>query len=347
LQRFAYRLEKAKPFTLKGAAMSHATMLEHVKAELDYVDAEALPSIREFIARFKRESNDFMKPVVGSAKSRAEEAAVSNQPLRFIGENLTPEEYEHLSPKERGMLQRRFQEKNHLWLQEKFSELEAAWLVVIDGNVFASGKSLKNKPRERQISRICRRTGKFPLIFVNEQFITIEESTSSWHKTKQPDDYYPTLPVILRSNSNAVQIVGDFDTGAFYTVADYDFLVAQNIIQPKSRDYYESRVHLNKTFDCIDRLVHIELPLDSGKPRTLVASIYCVPDWHSSPFVLINPNRIALIGRDILLELESKILLDFERPQTEILSSVATTQARTRKNGRKKRSLRVSRRRRK
>jgi hypothetical protein len=50
----------------------------------------------------------------------------------------------------------------------------------------------------------------------------------------------------------------------------------------------------------------------------LQAKIYCVLEWLTSPFVKINPDRVALIGRDLLLALKPQVLLDFEKRQTEI-----------------------------
>jgi hypothetical protein len=159
--------------------MSHATMLEHIKAEVDHLDAAALQSIWEIIDRAKRQPDAGPRPPIGSTPSRADKTAGANRPLQFVGENLTLEEYEHLSLKERGLLNLRLQEKNHQWLQGKFSALKAAWLVVVDGEVIASGKTLKNKPRSPQISKICQRTGKFPFIFTDDKFMLIEEGISS------------------------------------------------------------------------------------------------------------------------------------------------------------------------
>jgi len=103
------------------------------------------------------------------------------KPLKFVGENLTLEEYQRPTLKERSMLQRRLQEQNHLWLQEKFSTLRAAWLVVVDGEVFDSGRSLENEPMSPQLLEICQRVGKFPFVFINDDYLAIEESASVWH----------------------------------------------------------------------------------------------------------------------------------------------------------------------
>lgn len=313
--------------------MSHEVMLEDIKAELDHLDPAALQSIREII-------NQAKSPL--SARSKAKQSAGMplidiEEPLPFAGENLTPEKHEQLSLKERAVFKRRLKGRNYQWLQAKFSALDAAWLVVVDGQAIASGKSLKDKPRQSQILEICRRTGKFPFVFVNDEFITIEESTSPWHATKQPGDYYPTLPVTLRSASSVVEIVADLDTGASHTFTDYDFLAAKNLIRPEAGDDFETHLHLNRPFDYIDKFVHIELPSRSGKSLVLETWIACVLDWRLSPFVALNPNRTALIGRDILLELKPNVRLDFDKRQTEILAAEKPRQARKKNSGKKKR----------
>jgi len=86
--------------------------------------------------------------------------------------------------------------------------------------------------------------------------------------------------------------------------------------------------------------LRITLSANSGKTYTVDTWVHCVPRWYSTPFVAINPNRVALIGRDILLKLGPKVSLDFKQHQTEILPSVTTAQTRKSKNGRKKRAPR-------
>jgi len=306
--------------------MSHATMREHIKAEVDHLDPAALQTIWEIIGRARLQPATVLEPAVGSTPNRADKTAGSSPSLQFVGENLTLAEYESLPLEERGMLQRRLREQNCHWLQENFLALDAAWLVVINGKIIASGKSLNDKPRQPQILEIYRRTGKFPFVFVNDRFITVEESAASWHETKKVGDYYPTLPATFSSASGIVHLVGDLDTGASQTFVDYDFLAAQNIIHPEAGDYSESHSHLNQAFEYIDKLLHIELSSSLGGTRTIEAWVCCVPKWHRSPFVAINPHRLALLGRDILLELKPRVLLDFEKRQTEIVASMASNQ---------------------
>jgi hypothetical protein len=314
--------------------MTHEIMLEDLKAELDHLDPAVLRSIREIINQAKRPLPDRLK-----ARQSSDMPLIDiEEPLPFAGENLTLEEHEQLSLEERAKLKRRLKEQNYPWLHEKFSELDAAWLVVVDGQVIASGKSLKDKPRQPQVLEICRRIGKFPFVFVNDDYITIEENTSSWHATRQPGDFYPNLPVTFRSASDVAEIIGDFDTGASHTFADYDFLAANNLIRPEAGDDFETHRHLNRSFDYIDKFVRIELSSRSGKSLVLDTWIACVLDWRRSPFVVPNPNRIALVGRDIMLELKPNLRLDFDARQTEILAAAKPRRTRQKISRAKKRA---------
>jgi hypothetical protein len=168
--------------------MSTATILEDIKADLDRVDAESLLSIREIIDQSLGKVSAL---AAGSEAARADRAAVSRRQLEFIGKNLLPEEYQRLSLEERGELQWRLKQLNHEWLQKQFSKLDAAWVVVIDGKVFAPGKTLENKPMSPQILKICQRTGKFPFIFSNDKFIAVAENVSAWQKMIGADGYVP------------------------------------------------------------------------------------------------------------------------------------------------------------
>jgi len=320
--------------------MSHDATLENIKAELDHVDATALHTIWEIINRSKRKQTTSPEIAGGSALQHGDTEAIENQSLKFVGKNLTLEEYERLSPKERGMLQQRLKDQNHLWLQEKFSALRAAWLVVVDGEVIASGKSLKQLPLAPKNVELSRQTGKFPFVFINDDFMAIEENVSAWHVTNEPEDYYPTLPVTLSSDSKTVEIVGDFDTGASHTFVDYDFLVVKNLLQPEVGDYYEISRHLSQSYHYVAKSFRFQLSSKAGKIHAFDAMIYCVPDWRASPFVKINPDRIALIGRDLLLALKPKVLLDFEKRRTEIAASAIDS--RVRKKGNRRKNVNIS-----
>jgi hypothetical protein len=76
--------------------MNHEATIENIKAELNHVDAAALQSIWEIIARAKRKPAAAPEPAVGSTPSHADKTTATSEPLQFVGENLTLEEYERL-----------------------------------------------------------------------------------------------------------------------------------------------------------------------------------------------------------------------------------------------------------
>jgi hypothetical protein len=83
----------------------------------------------------------------------------------------------------------------------------------------------------------------------------------------------------------------------------------------------------------------------TGETFAFEAMIYCVSDWQTSPFVKINPDRVALVGRDLLLTLKPMILLDFNERQTEIGPSRTAFQARRKRGSNQKKRSSQSRRR--
>jgi hypothetical protein len=52
--------------------------------------------------------------------------------------------------------------------------------MVIDGQVVGSGPTLRSYPPKEDILKLCRRTGKWPFVFVHEAATAIEESASAW-----------------------------------------------------------------------------------------------------------------------------------------------------------------------
>jgi len=227
-------------------------------------------------------------------------------------------------------MQRRLKELNRKWLQEKFSSLNAVWLMVMDGQILAWGKTTKNYPKPAQIMELCQKTGKYPFIFINDDAMAIEESFSGWNQIKA-HDFYPTVPVTLNSDSGSAKLIADFDTGSAFSFVNYDFLLTHKVVQHEFKEYVENSVHLGQPYECILKTVTATMTTISGEAVSLKADVYCVENWPKRPFVKINPKRIALVGRNLLLELKLCTLLNFDRRQTEIMLSPP-------KRGRKKKN---------
>jgi hypothetical protein len=192
--------------------MSDEVILETVKAELDAADAATLKSIWQNLREARQKVR--ISPDVPQKKT-----------LQFMGENHPFDSNRQLSIKERAANKLRLRNQNRAWLLQKFKTLRAAWFMVINGKITASGKTLSDYPTPEQLLEVCHRTGKFPLLFINEKVTAIEESASAWHTTIEPEDFYPTVPVKFRSDEVETAVIGDLDTGAISTFVDYDLEV--------------------------------------------------------------------------------------------------------------------------
>ncbi|MCI0691780.1 hypothetical protein L0337_07190 [candidate division KSB1 bacterium] len=297
-------------------------MIATINSELKGADVETLGLLLEVLQKSKQGFSKPLQKLSDAMPHSANQKTALSQQLKFIGENLPFEAIEKLSIKERGALQRSLKEQNKEWLREKFTTLNALWVMVLDGQVKAWGKNMKDYPQPEQIMEVCQNTGKYPFIFIDDDRMAIEEVSSVWHEL-DADDYYPTVPVILKSDSGTANLVADFDTGSPFTFVSYDLLLGAQVVQRRSGEYVEDAIHLGKAYQCVAKTVYVEMSAVSQKTRTFVTTVYCVDDWGGSPFVKINPNRTALIGRNLPLDLELNVLLQFGKRRTEIIASTS------------------------
>ncbi len=115
-----------------------------------------------------------------------------------------------------------------------------------------------------------------------------------------------------------MEIIADFDTGAADTYADAAMLQNQGIIRITPTTPWRRESHLGQDFWFTIKRAEVALTGVDGSRHSTILNILCVRDWAQSPFVSINPNRKALVGRDLCLSLQPKITLDFSRHKTTI-----------------------------
>jgi len=303
--------------------MTQEAFIEKVKqryAQADEATLQAVLLTLQDTAFASRLSTSSLATEASNAPSNEH----SKPPLKFVGENPSAEAYRKLSLDERGGFKQRLKEQNREWLDEKFSSLSAAWIMVLNGEVIAFDDNLDSYPDIEQIREISSRYGKRPFLFINDLFIAIEESYSHWHPTAYRNDFYPTVSMTLRTSTESIAINADFDTGASSSFVDRDFLVAHHIVErDEDREPDVSR-HLSQTFKFFRQPIHVEVTLSTGEAFSRILSLNCVINWKNSPFVQINPKRTALAGRDLFLKLQPAILLDFANRRTTISATPPT-----------------------
>ena len=300
--------------------MNLETLIANVKNKYANADEATIDAVLRTLQETKYDWR-LPEPLPVSA---ALKVADNSNHYEFVGKHLSLEQYRKLSLKERGAFQRQLKGQNRKWLEKKFADLHAAWLMVLDDKIIASGDSLKDYPKTEQIREIGLRHGKRPFVFINDLLVAVEESSILWHRTVYHNDFYPTVSLVLHKDSSFMEIVADFDTGAASSFVNYDLLLSHAIIESEEDEQTEGSQHLSQEFEYISKTITVEVKLPSGEVLSHELPILCVPDWKACPFIRINPHRTALAGRDLFLALQPNILLDFTNRRTTIVASEPT-----------------------
>jgi hypothetical protein len=222
--------------------------------------------------------------------------APSVPPLAFQGENPPFEEMAALDIDTRSHVMQELEDRNQQWLERQCKELNAHWLVVVDGQVIAhGGPGLGGLAIDERVPAVGQQTGKFPLVFIHSMALAIEETP--WHVTATAGDFYPTLPLTLENGGVRLPLIGDFDTGANALCTDAERLERVGLISIGQGDRLRRAAHLNASFTYVVKTLTVTLTADSASQQA-ARDVVCVRNWHQSPFVTISPNRTARAGRD-------------------------------------------------
>jgi len=234
---------------------------------------------------------------------------------KWRGENPTWDEWQRMSEEEQQAAMDELEQRNRVWLEWMRRTLQSEWLLVVDGKIVRYGASWNEYPSDDALEALIQQLGKVPLLFAADPLI--EET--AWSPTRYPDDFYPTLSVTFQGLAGqGITLVADFDTGSRHTFADADLLQRQGVIHLLPTTLWAVGWHLNRSFRYTPKSLIVILTAADGTQKTSSQTILCVRNWQQSPFVAVNPNRTALVGRSLCLATQAKILLDFARQVTSV-----------------------------
>ena len=146
-------------------------------------------------------------------------------------QNPSLEEWMRLTPIERGKWLLNEEQHHQAWLTQKFHELQAGWVVVMDEQVIRFGVSFSEAPTDDELYAEATKLGKYPLLFFNNTLFAIEEASSAWNATIYMGDFYPTLPITLENQAVSLTLDADFDTGASLDICTgWNLLESQGIV---------------------------------------------------------------------------------------------------------------------
>ena len=96
-------------------------------------------------------------------------------------------------------------------------------------------------------------------------------------------------------------------------------MFSSNIIDYQPIDQAHFRSHLSQLYSFHVLPVVIGVTDEQGSIKIQDFHALCVHNWQNSPLCLVNPNREALAGRNLLLEFPSRVELDGRQQVTTTL----------------------------
>jgi len=238
------------------------------------------------------------------------------------------EEYDKLSEVEQDEISWQAFSSKKPWIDEQLHKYRAEWIVVIGGKVEAFSSTLEDVPMKNEIRKMGMETRLVPFLFIREP--RIEESASELTAHSQwaeldDEDFYPTLEIFIgpvdddkqQLPSTGVRLAADLDTGS-------PSIIVRGIdieqLGLRLKDYKNTWAsHLGKRYRYVTPKVQIAIQSESRGLKSGAFHLRAVHDWSTGPFVLINPNRAALVGRNLLLQLGLDVLLKGTERKTIVM----------------------------
>ncbi len=168
--------------SFSGDRVMTETVLRQVRDRLGPLSGEAEQAVTEAL--------EIVRGMNGSSLSPAVDKETSDE--SFKGENAELQEYLSWTDDRQEQYQSDAENLNAKWVEKKIRDLNAMWMIVIDGKIIAHGPLLRTFPHDEEFDALCEKYGKYPFVFHSPRLFYIEE-TVAWHPTDSPNDSYPTL----------------------------------------------------------------------------------------------------------------------------------------------------------
>jgi len=179
------------------------------------------------------------------------------------------------------------------------------WGAVCGRRVVTGSKNLSTFPGLEEKRAIARRYGKVPFIYTRP--VVSEEGSLNVYL-----DHYPRLMLDVAGS----EALADLDTGTNQT------LVSDEVTEPDVVSVPERGRHLGKpySYSVNRRMVKVRSSkVGGGSIGPLAMPVAIVADWRRSPWIILNPTRQALVGRDLFAtaRVDLRILSQGQRGRVE------------------------------
>jgi len=156
--------------------MMTETVLKQVRDRLGPLSGEAEQAVTEALEIVRRMNGSPFSPTVDKV------AGDEN----FKGENADLQEYLSWTDQQKLDYQTETESANTKWVEKKMQELNAMWMIVMDGQLVASGPAMRTFPRDEEFDALCRKHEKYPFVFFSPSLFHIEETRTKTAKAVKP-----------------------------------------------------------------------------------------------------------------------------------------------------------------
>jgi hypothetical protein len=197
------------------------------------------------------------------------------------------------------------------YIQRYLYENSYAWVIVGGNKIIESSRNMSDYPDFLEREELSKQAG--CMIFAYTTLVISEEREIVVGNKYLP--YYPKTMLEVDEN----KVIADVDTGTNRT------LIPSNISEPDIDATPIKTEHLRKSYiyrDCkrTFSLSTINRLRKKTGPIELVVGI--VDDWEKSPFKKINPDRGALVGRDIFAHKRIKLNIQTTSDQSGVETDI-------------------------
>jgi CheY-like chemotaxis protein len=205
-------------------------------------------------------------------------------------------------------------DKHGNWISKEMRKRAWLWSVVCGEQLVNGSGDLFDYPSEQELFNLGEAHNLIPfgysLPLLPEDNMPPANQQSSWSGTEFKNDYYPTINVLIGGK----MLKDDFDTGAYQTFIS-EGLVTKGLFEFFRQ--YEG-IHLDQSFEFTTKKIKLSIVDFEGNTEAKDVPVAVVRDWLESPFTMVNKNRKALFGRDLLRAFQVEVSLDSKNKITRI-----------------------------
>jgi len=110
-------------------------------------------------------------------------------------------DYTEFSENEESELRDKIYMENYEWIESELARRKAEWMIVVNGQIIKSSRTLDNIPTQPHLDRLGKKRGFMPFLFVRnvliEESIITNHNAASWSKVTL-NDFYLLLELPLK-----------------------------------------------------------------------------------------------------------------------------------------------------